>query len=536
VQLSASGITISAEAGNAIASGTLNASNPATGQAGGNVNVLGNNVGVFSGNINASGTTGGGTVRIGGDYQGQGTVPNASQTIVSEDSVIAANALNTGNGGQVIVWADELTRFYGSISTRGGAEVGNGGLVEVSGKELVIFTGLVDAGASNGQPGTLLLDPANITITDPTSDLVTLLNPAANEEDGFGYSVAAVGTNIVIGAPFDDPGGITDAGSAYLFNSTGVQLQTFENPNPDPGDQFGFSVAGVGTNVIIGAPNDDPGGVRDAGSAYLFDSNTGALVQTFNNPISDPNNPNIDAGDQFGWSVAGVGTNVVIGARGDDTGASFDAGAAYLFDSNTGALLQTFNNPDPDLDDQFGYSVAGVGTNVAIGAPYDDPGGVENAGTAYLFDSNTGALLQTFNNPTPEVDDGFGWSVAGVEETNVLIGAPSDNTGATDAGSAYLFDGNTGLLLQTFNNPTPEVADGFGFSVAATGTEVIIGATSDNTGAEDAGSVYVFDSNTGELLQTFNNPSPEQDDNFGFSVAASGTNVVIGSFWKTQKE
>ncbi len=196
VQLSASGITISAEAGNAIASGTLNASNPATGQAGGNVNVLGNNVGVFSGNINASGTTGGGTVRIGGDYQGQGTVPNASQTIVSEDSVIAANALNTGNGGQVIVWADELTRFYGSISARGGAEVGNGGLVEVSGKELVIFTGLVDAGASNGQPGTLLLDPANITITDPTSDLVTLLNPAANEEDGFGFSVAAIGTNV----------------------------------------------------------------------------------------------------------------------------------------------------------------------------------------------------------------------------------------------------------------------------------------------------------------------------------------------------
>jgi hypothetical protein len=154
------------------------------------VNVLGDKVGLFSASVNASGSNGGGTVRIGGDYQGQGSVPNASQTIVSDDSVITADALNWGDGGQVIVWANQLTRFYGSISARGGALAGNGGSVEVSGKDLLIFTGLVDAGASNGNPGSLLLDPKDITITDANSPLATFLKPNPSSGDRFGYSVA----------------------------------------------------------------------------------------------------------------------------------------------------------------------------------------------------------------------------------------------------------------------------------------------------------------------------------------------------------
>jgi hypothetical protein len=187
-------------------------------------------------------------VRIGGDYQGQGSMPNASQTIVSDDSVITADALNWGDGGQVIVWANQLTRFYGSISARGGALAGNGGSVEVSGKDLLIFTGLVDAGASNGNPGSLLLDPKDITITDANSPLATFLKPNPSSGDRFGYSVAGIGTNVLIGALFDDPGGVTDAGSAYLFDgTTGALLQTFNNPAPGEGDQFGWSVAGVGT-------------------------------------------------------------------------------------------------------------------------------------------------------------------------------------------------------------------------------------------------------------------------------------------------
>ena len=164
VQLTGSGKTFPTGAGTTIVSGSLDASNTAVGLPGGNVNVLGDKVGLIGANINASGTNGGGRVLIGGDYQGKGTVPNASSTFVSDDSLINANALTDGNGGRVIIWSDQMSAFYGQISARGGKNSGNGGFVEVSGKENLQFTGTVDTLAPNGQAGMLLLDPKNILI------------------------------------------------------------------------------------------------------------------------------------------------------------------------------------------------------------------------------------------------------------------------------------------------------------------------------------------------------------------------------------
>ncbi|MEQ9625807.1 CHAT domain-containing protein [Coleofasciculus chthonoplastes] len=69
-----------------------------------------------------------------------------------------------GNGGRVIVWGNDATRFNGTIQARGGQESGDGGFVEVSGKENLNFTGTVDVSAKRGTAGTLLIDPENITI------------------------------------------------------------------------------------------------------------------------------------------------------------------------------------------------------------------------------------------------------------------------------------------------------------------------------------------------------------------------------------
>jgi len=165
------GINIPTEPGTTIVAGKLDTSS-IQGGVGGTVNVLGNKVGVIGGNIDVSGTNGGGRVLIGGDYQGKGTVPNASRSYVSSDSVINANSLLNGNGGRVIVWADQITGFYGNISARGGTNSGNGGFVEVSGKENLQFAGVVDTLAPNGQVGTLLLDPKNILIQAGGADPV----------------------------------------------------------------------------------------------------------------------------------------------------------------------------------------------------------------------------------------------------------------------------------------------------------------------------------------------------------------------------
>ena len=152
-------------------SGTLDASGGAAQAAGGQIRVLGENVGLFgAARLDASGASGGGSVLIGGNYQGQGPEHNASRTFVGRDVSIAADAVIAGNGGKVIVWADDWTRFYGAVSARGGERAGDGGFVEVSGKHNLAFDGNVVTNAPVGKQGTLLLDPGDLYVgADPGS-------------------------------------------------------------------------------------------------------------------------------------------------------------------------------------------------------------------------------------------------------------------------------------------------------------------------------------------------------------------------------
>jgi hypothetical protein len=146
--------------------GALSATGAAAGQTGGTVQVLGDKVLLAPGaSIDASGESGGGTVLVGGDYQGSNTsVQNASRVYVASDTSLKADAIGDGDGGKVVVWADGDTRFAGSISARGGAQGGNGGFVEVSGKEQLDMQGHIDVAAPHGTGGNVLLDPENIVL------------------------------------------------------------------------------------------------------------------------------------------------------------------------------------------------------------------------------------------------------------------------------------------------------------------------------------------------------------------------------------
>jgi filamentous hemagglutinin family protein len=139
----------------------------ATGTVGGSVDVLGNRVAVMDqALIDVSGEQGGGAVRVGGDYQGKNPgVRNANMTYFGSEASIRADATANGDGGKVIVWADDTTRFFGDISARGGAQSGDGGFVEVSGKRYLDFQGTANTSATYGRAGTLLLDPSDITIS-----------------------------------------------------------------------------------------------------------------------------------------------------------------------------------------------------------------------------------------------------------------------------------------------------------------------------------------------------------------------------------
>jgi hypothetical protein len=194
--------------------------------------------------------------------------------------------------------------------------------------------------------------------------------------------------------------------------------------------------------------------------------------------------------DYFGSSVAAVGTDqVLIGVQGNDTGA-MDAGAVYLI-STSGVLLTAFTNPTPAVGDCFSWSVAAAGADqVLIGADGDDTG-AKDAGAAYLFSAN-GVLITTFTNPTPAHGERFGYCMTAVGSSGVLIATPCDTIGAFHAGAAFLFSTN-GALLATITKPTPAAYDNFGTSVAAVGSElVLIGASGYDAGVEDVGAAYLF--------------------------------------------
>jgi len=167
----------------------LHAASSATG---GEINVIGKTVGLISANIDASGTNNGGTIRIGGDYQGAGIIPNADLTLVDENSTIQADALTAGDGGTVMIWADEQTVFYGTISTRGGLNSGNGGFVEISSQEKLAFDGVVDVSASAGEAGQLLLDPTSVIIgTTGTNDTALNDNQILSGEGSGSFLISA---------------------------------------------------------------------------------------------------------------------------------------------------------------------------------------------------------------------------------------------------------------------------------------------------------------------------------------------------------
>jgi filamentous hemagglutinin family protein len=154
---------------------------------GGAIHVLGDSVAV-TGNaqLDASGAAGGGSVLVGGDWQGANPLlPNARQVSFGGGASIRADALQSGDGGKVVLWSNGATSAHGSISARGGALAGNGGRVETSGHHLDVDGIAVNAGASRGRNGSWLLDPENIEVTSgQVNEGVTKIAPSTLNASG----------------------------------------------------------------------------------------------------------------------------------------------------------------------------------------------------------------------------------------------------------------------------------------------------------------------------------------------------------------
>jgi hypothetical protein len=228
------------------------------------------------------------------------------------------------------------------------------------------------------------------------------------------------------------------------------------------------------------------------------------------------------------------GQYVVAGAPQDDW-AGQNAGVVKVFDPETGALLWVLANPAPDAGDQFGYAIALAGSRLVVGAHLDDTAGL-NTGMVYVYDLAGPSPTEpqwVLQHPQPAASDNFGFSVA-ISGNLVAVSCHLDDVGATNAGTVLIYDlasATPTVPTLVVGNPNAALNDQFGYSVALSGTRLAVGTPQDDTGASNDGTVYVFElagASPTVPVVALPNPHPAGQDQFGFALAMAGNVLVVG--------
>jgi len=329
---------------------------------------------------------------------------------------------------------------------------------------------------------------------------------ASNAElfDDFGRSVAIDGDTIVIGVDSEDsaatgvngvsPGpednSQSASGAAYVFRRSGTswtQEAYLKASNTGLNDGFGRSVAISGDTIAVSAtgedsaatgvnassPGQDDNSMSSAGAVYVFHRSGTSWTQEAYVKAS-----NTGVGDLFGDSVALSGDTLVVGASGEDSGATgvdgiapgpgdnskSDSGAAYVFHRVSGTWAQQayLKASNTGMGDNFGKSVAVWLDTVVVGASLEDSGarGVNpvspgpqdesksDSGAVYVFRHGSTWVQEAYvKSANSDAGDLFGSSVA-IGPDTIAVGAPAEDScsSSTDgdnacinAGAAYLF-------------------------------------------------------------------------------------------------
>ena len=157
-----------------------------------------------------------------------------------------------------------------------------------------------------------------------------------------------------------------------------------------------------------------------------------------------------------------------------------------------------------------------------------------NAGAVYVFDLTTGQQVTKLFAKDADPNNGFGASIA-ISGTRAVIGAPFDGDNGTGSGSVYVFDLVKGQQTAKLLASDGQEVDNFGESVAVFGDRAVIGARNDDDNGFDAGAAYVFDISTGQELFKLLASDGESDDEFGCSVAICDVQVLVGARREDEK-
>jgi hypothetical protein len=309
----------------------------------------------------------------------------------------------------------------------------------------------------------------------------------------FGFALALDRDTIAVGAPLADVGQRTDAGVVYVFVRSGTDwVQQARIPDPDsdgasPG-QFGIAVALHGDTLLVGARDGGSG----RGMVYAFQRSDGQW--SGGTQVFVPSNHPHDFQD-YGYALAFDGARALIGAPGEGTGSAFvfrREGADWTLERE---LVPAGLPPGA----RYGFSVALSGDRAAVGAIFDT-GAEARSGAAWVFaDQGTaepswqprGKLVA----PGVGAESRVGFQVALVEvdtpRERVLVGAQQQGPGA---GGVHAFSGPMYVQHAPLTPSTLAPDDAFGSALAASATEIVVGAPGadvDN-GGTGVGRVHYF--------------------------------------------
>ncbi len=374
-----------------------------------------------------------------------------------------------------------------------------------TGGELAIVGAHKDPCLAGSQCGAAYVYRWNLTAPGPPplrswDEEQKLTASDAGSGDKFGTSVSIGEDVALVGAPSDDDGGETDAGSAYVFRYGGVtwiEEQKLTAPVAGQGVEFGTAVAVEGDVAVVGAPGEGgSGGIDGPGAAFVFryGGSTWSLEQTLT--AADGTD-----GDGFGKSVSLSGTTVIVGAQSVACGAGSSCGAAYVFKYGGGTWNQEQKlvASDPQSYDWFGWSVSVDGSQAMVGAPLADCSEtVTNCGSVYIFE-RSGSTWTEVDNVTiadSKASDYVGWSVAIRNDIGLAGSHGVDCAEGDNCGVAYLIrpnDEGSWKLDTRFRMPDPDGGDNFGTAVALGEVALFLGADGhDSLGLGSSGAAYAY--------------------------------------------
>lgn len=369
----------------------------------------------------------------------------------------------------------------------------------------------------------------------------------------FGFSVSIDGNAFLAGDPGNDKSGAgMYAGSAFVFEKNGGGADQWGPVSRlipteyDSNTLFGSSAAVDGDTIAIGMPFKDVlNSATDNGQVYIFERNWGGAEEwglTVSLYGDSPFNP--PHGEQFGSAVSLDANTLAVGApQYEGTNAMIlGSGAVYVYDrfkngtNQWGPIIRLTPN-DPGTNNNYGAAVALRGNVLVVGAPRKDTAGI-NAGSIYIHYrdhlgiSNSWSQIGERQAVPPVAFAQFGSSLAMDAQTNLIVGAPFDNTAAAIAGAAYILP-NTGGQIRLPAVALPATSF-FGQSVDMDGEWAVVGAYGDPDNGSLAGAAYLFRRNQGGPGHwgQFKKIKPSDgtaNQFFGWTVALDGERLVVSA-------